>query len=116
MLLFYRPDLMLKMLIIFTVRPVAAPGKSMGDKEFVTEIAGTEFMWKITIPVGICFGTGWRNPDLHVAVRRGAWRIDKRIGSGVLRSIGISSIFPDIGDIGVKEGVDVNCHSERVAG
>ncbi len=79
------------MLIIFAVRPVAAPDKAMGDKELITEIAGTELMREITFPVGIRFRAGRGDPDI------------------------IRTVFY-IGNVWIEEGVNVNCHSECMPG
>lgn len=101
MLLFCCPDLLLKMLVILAVRPIAAPGKAMGDKEFITEIAWTEFVWKITFPVGVGFRAGRGDPDAHAG--------------GSVEVVCIC-IFIDISYIGIKEGIDVNSHSIGMAG
>lgn len=89
------------MLVILTVRPVASPGKTMGDKEFITEIAGTDLMRKITFPVGVGFRAGWGDPDAH---------------AGGARETVCICIFIDISYIWIEEGIDINSHSESMAG
>ncbi len=99
------------MLIILTVCPVAAPGKAVGDKKLVTQIAGTQLMWEIAFPVGIRFGAGRGDPDARVRSRKVACSIGS-IGSGFY---GVSS-FLYISNIWIKEGIDINSHSEGMAG
>lgn len=112
------------MLIILTVCPVAAPGKAVGHKELIAEVAGTKFMWKIAFPVGVGFRAGWRDPDAHAGgsveavciagiVGRGVVRISSAIACYVGRII---CIFIDISYIGIKEGIDINSHTKGMAG
>lgn len=99
------------MLIILTVRPVTAPGKAVGNKKLVTQVAGTELMWEITFPVGIRLGAGRGDPDARARSRE-AVCISGSVGSVFCTTGG----FIYIGNIRIEEGIDVNSHSEGVAG
>ena len=80
------PSVFFKMLVIFRVLPVPAPGKSISGKKPVTQIIVINLVRKIPTPVNICFCVCRLN-----------------------RQLSVDGFY-----IGVIKCIDVNCHAQTV--